>query len=100
MLAPLSFLRHDVLDNIERLGLPYTLETAEEHCLMASGESCVISEVVVLGIKMPFSWKFMFSVLGDCPIPCILGVDFFTFAKVRIDFVARRYNFLFHPERV
>jgi hypothetical protein len=85
--SSLPFLRRDVFDNIKRLGRPYTVGTPEERCLMANGESCVVSEVVVLGIKVhSISWKFKFLVLGDCPIPCILGVDLFTFAKVRIDF--------------
>jgi predicted aspartyl protease len=94
-----SFLRRDVFDNIKRLGLPHFVETAERRSLMVNGESCVSSEVIVLEIKIhSFSWKFNFLVLDKCPIPCILGVDFMIFAKVRIDFSTRRYNFLFQPE--
>jgi hypothetical protein len=84
---------------IKRLGLPYTVETTEERCLMANGESCVITEAVILGIKVnSFLWKYRFLVLDYCLIPCILGVDFLAFAKVRIDFAACRYTFLFQPE--
>jgi hypothetical protein len=65
---------------------------------MVNGETYIVSEVVVLRIQIHlFSGKFSL-VLDGCPIPCILGVIFFTFTKVRIDFSARRYNFLFHPE--
>jgi hypothetical protein len=93
-----SFLRRDVLDNIKRLGLSHSVETTERRSLMVNGESCVSSEVIVLGMKIhSFSWKFDFLVLYKCPIPYILGVHFMTFAKVRIDFSTRRYNFLFQP---
>jgi hypothetical protein len=46
------FLRRDVFNNIKRLALPYSVKTAEKRCLMANGESCVSSEVVVLKIKI------------------------------------------------
>lgn len=60
----------------------------------------VISEIAVLGIKIcSFSWKCRFLVLVDSPIPCILGVDFMARAKVRLDFIACQYSFLFHPEQ-
>jgi hypothetical protein len=91
-----SFIRRDVFDAIKKSGLSYTVETTEERCLMANGESCILSEVIRLGIKIhSFSWKFGFLVLGGCPVPCILGVDFLTFAKVRIDFSARQCHFFF-----
>ena len=45
-----------------------------------------------------FSWKVRFLVFEYCPVPCILGVDFLTFAKVRIDFSTCRYSFAFQPE--
>jgi hypothetical protein len=74
--SSLSFLRRDILDNIKTLGLPYTLKTAKERQLV-NGETCVVSEVF-LRIKIhSFLWKFCFLVLDNCPIPCILGVDFF-----------------------
>jgi hypothetical protein len=93
--SSLSFIRRDVIDNCKLLGLPYTLETTQERCLMANGEPCVASEVALFEVKLQSSsWKFQFFILDDCPIPCILGVNFLTMAKVRIDFVARRYSFL------
>ena len=98
--SSLSFIRQDVLDNIKKLGLPCIIENAEERCVMANGEPCVISEIAKLGIKIrSFSWKCRFLVLADSPIPCILGVDFMARAKVRLDFGARRYSFLFRPEQ-
>jgi hypothetical protein len=82
-----SFLRRDVPDNIKRLGLSYSVETTERRSLMVNVESCVSSEVIVLVIKIhSFAWKFNFLVLDKCPITCILGVDFMTFATVRKDF--------------
>lgn len=85
-----SFIRRDVLDNCKALGLPYTLETTQESCLMANGKPCVASEVAVLEVRIQSSsWKFQFFILDNCPIPCILGVNFLRMAKVRIDFVAR-----------
>ncbi|PNF24849.1 hypothetical protein B7P43_G12918 [Cryptotermes secundus] len=47
-----SFIRRDVLDTIKGWNLPYTVETTEERCLMANGESCVLSWVCVLGIRL------------------------------------------------
>jgi transposase InsO family protein len=97
--SSLSFLRRGVLNNIIALGLPHTLKTVKEYCQLANGETCVVSEVVVLRIKLhSFSWKFSFLVLDDCPIPCILGVDFLTSTKMRVDFSMRTYNFGFHPD--
>jgi hypothetical protein len=94
-----SFLRRDVPHNIKRLVLPHSVETTKRRSLMMNGESCVSSEVIILGIKMhSFAWKFNFLVLDKCPITCILGVDFMTFTKVRIDFSTPRYNFPFQPE--
>ena len=56
-----SFIRRDVLDTIKRQRLPYTVETTEERCLMANGETCVLSEVCVLGIScIPFSGSLGF----------------------------------------
>jgi transposase InsO family protein len=67
---------------------------------MANGNRCVIAEKVVLSIKIgPFSWKWLFSVLNDSPIPCILGVDFMSHAKVQLNFATQKYSFLFSPER-
>jgi hypothetical protein len=69
-----SFIRRDVIDNIKRLRLPHVLGTMEERCLMVNAQSCKVSDVVELGVKIQdFSWKFHFRMLGDCPIPCILG---------------------------
>jgi hypothetical protein len=95
----LSFLRHYVPDNIKSLELPHSVETTERLSLMVNGESSVSSEVIVLGIKIhSFAWEFNFPVLDKCPITCILGVDFMTFAKVRLEFSTPRYNFPFEPE--
>jgi hypothetical protein len=47
-------------------------------------------------ILFPGSLDF---VLDDYPVPCILGVNFLSLAKVRIDFSARRYCFLFQLEK-
>jgi hypothetical protein len=64
---------------------------------MANAQTCKVSDVVELGVKIQhFSWQFHFRILGDWPIPYILGIDFLTKAQVRIDFVARRYGFVFH----
>jgi transposase InsO family protein len=66
---------------------------------VANGEPCAVSEIAELSVKIhSFSWKVLFLILEDCPLPCILGVDFLAKAKVRIDFAARKYCFLFHPE--
>ena len=95
-----SFIRQDVFKNIEQLKLPFALEQAEERCVMVNGQPCVISEMAVLSIKIgSFSWKHRFLIFGECPVPCILGVDFMTRAKMRLDFVTRQYSFSFHCEQ-
>jgi hypothetical protein len=53
-----SFIRQDVLHNIEELGLPCTRQRVQERCVMANGDPCVIAEIVVLAIKIgSFSGK-------------------------------------------
>jgi hypothetical protein len=94
------FIRRDVVDSIKKLGLPHVLAKTEERCLMANAQFCKVSDVVELGVKIQdFSWKFRFRMLSDCPIQCILGIDFLAKARVWIDFAARRYAFCFHPTR-
>jgi hypothetical protein len=67
---------------------------------MANGEPGVISGIAVLSIKIgSFSWKWRFSILRNSPIPGILGVDFMSHAKLQLAFAARKYSFLFCPER-
>jgi hypothetical protein len=90
-----SFIHWDVVDNIKRFRLPHVLATTEERCLMANAQSCKVSDVVELGVKIQDFWIFRFRMLGDCPISCILGIDFLTKARVRINFAARRYAFVF-----
>ena len=97
--SSLSFIRQDVLHNFEELGLPCTLQRVQERCVMANGEPYVIAETAVLGIKIgSFSWKWRFSILRKGPIPCILGVDFMSHAKLKLDSVARKFRFGFCPE--
>jgi hypothetical protein len=57
-------------------------------------------EAVDLSIKIQsFSWKIKFLVLDHCPVPCILGDNFLTAAKMQLDFADHRYSFLFQPEK-
>jgi hypothetical protein len=63
---------------------------------MASGQSCVIKESVSLQIKLhSFSWKYTFLVFDNSPVPCILGTDFLSFAKLRLDFATFSCSFAF-----
>jgi hypothetical protein len=56
----------------------------------------VIKEAVLLQIKLhSFSWKYDFLVFGDSPVPCILGADFLSFAKMQLDFATSSYTFAF-----
>jgi hypothetical protein len=96
--SSLLFIRRNVLDNIKRLGLPCSWQRAEARCIFANGEPCALSEVVILSIKIQsFFWKCPFRILEECPILCILGVEFMTRAQMCVDFSARRYSFRFHP---
>jgi hypothetical protein len=64
---------------------------------MAAGHSCVIKEAVSLQMKLhSFSWKYDFLVLGDSPVPCILGADFLSFTKMQLDFAMSLYTFPFN----
>jgi hypothetical protein len=64
---------------------------------MASGQSCVSSEAVSLQIKLhSFSWKYTF-ILDHSPVPCILGADILSFAKMQLDFASSSYSFAFRP---
>jgi transposase InsO family protein len=85
---------------MEQLRLPFTLEQAEERCVMVNAQPWVISQMAVFGIKIcSFSWKHRFLILDECPIPCVLGVDFMIRAKMQIDFSTRRYGFAFHADQ-
>jgi hypothetical protein len=65
---------------------------------MAAGQSCVIEDAVSLHIKLrSFSWTYVFLILEDSPVPCILGADFLGFAKIRLDFSSSLYSFAFQP---
>jgi hypothetical protein len=65
---------------------------------MAAGQSCVIEEAVSLHIKLrSFSWTYVFLILEDSPVPCILGADFLASAKMRLDFASSSYSFAFQP---
>jgi hypothetical protein len=65
---------------------------------MAAGQSCVIEDAVSLHIKLrSFSWTYVFLILEDSPVPCILGADFLAFAKIRLDFSSSLYSFAFKP---
>jgi hypothetical protein len=67
---------------------------------MASGQGCVIKELVSLQVKIhSFSWKYTFMVLDHSPVPCILGADFLSFAKMQLDFATSSYSFAFQKGR-
>jgi hypothetical protein len=90
----LFYLRRDVFNNIRKLSLQNTVGTVDERCLMADAAPHLITEAVTLSIKIQlFSWKIRFLVLDSCPVPCILGADFLTATKMRLDFATRRYSF-------
>jgi hypothetical protein len=90
----------DVFNNIQKLALRHMVETVGERCLMANAAPHLVTEAVTLFIKIQlFSWKIRFLVLDHCPVPCILGADFLTTAKMRLDFATRRYSFGFKPEQ-
>jgi hypothetical protein len=95
----LSFVGREVFNNIKKLGLLYTVEKTQERCQMANAGVCDVTQAVGLPIKLHGpSWKVRFLVLDHCPVPCILGVDFLTSARVRIDFTVRRFGFVFQPD--
>jgi hypothetical protein len=91
-----SFIRRDVFQQIKSLGFPCSVKTANRTIHIAAGHSCVIKEAVSLQIKIhSFSWKYDFLLLGDSPAPCILGVDFLSFAKIQHNFATFSYAFVF-----
>jgi hypothetical protein len=91
-----SFIRREVFQQIQSLGLPCSVKMANRTIHMAAGHSCVIKEAVSLQIKLhSFSWKYDFLVFGDFPVPCILGADFLSFAKMQLDFATSSYTFAF-----
>jgi hypothetical protein len=91
-----SFMRRDVFQRISALGLLCSSEATNREIHVASGQGCVISDLVSLQIKIrSFSWKYTFFVLDHSPVPCILGADFLAFAKIRIDFATSSYSFAF-----
>jgi hypothetical protein len=95
--SSLTFVRLDIFNKIKELGLPHTVETTEEYCQTANEGLCDVTQAVVFTVHF-VSWKIRFFMSEHCPVPCILGVDFFTLAKVRMDFATRRYSFAFQLE--
>ncbi|PNF23275.1 hypothetical protein B7P43_G17179 [Cryptotermes secundus] len=72
-----SFVRQDVFQQIQSLGLPCVIKEANHKINTASGHSRVIKEAVSLQLKIhSFSWKYDFLVFDNSPMPCILGLDF------------------------
>jgi hypothetical protein len=72
-----SFLNRDVLANVKKLGIAYSVVSEQETCLMADGQACDIRETVSLSVKIrTFSWKFEFFIMEDCPVNSTLRVDF------------------------
>jgi hypothetical protein len=68
---------------------------------MADGQACDIRESVSLSVKIrTFSWKFKFFVMEDCPVLCILGVDFLSFAQINLNFGNSTCAFAFEPSLV
>jgi hypothetical protein len=93
-------MRRNVFNNIKKLPFPHTVEAVDERCVMANAAPHTITEAFTLSIKIQsFSWKISLLVLDYCPVPCILGADFLTVAKMRLDFATCRYSFLFKPEQ-
>lgn len=91
-----SFIRRDVFQRIQDLGLPCWAEAVDQACCAANGQSCVISQAVLLPIKLhSFSWKYSFLIFEDSPVPCILGADFLAFVKMQLDFSTMTYTFAF-----
>ena len=98
--SSVSFVRRDVLDDIDNLRLPYKLETTGERCQAANGEPCNITKAVILTVKLHgYSWKVRFLIFEQCPVPCVLGVDFLGRARVRMNFATGTYSFDFRPEK-
>jgi hypothetical protein len=82
------------------LGLSCSSETTNRKIHMASGQSCVIKELVLLPVKIQWcSWKYKFMVLNHSLVPCILGADFLGFAKMQLDFSTSTYCFAFQEAR-
>jgi hypothetical protein len=91
-----SFVRQDVFQQIQSLGLLCRVEATNRTLHMASGQSCVIKEAVSLQVKLhSFSWRYAFLVLDNSPVPSILGADFLAFAKMQLDFASSCYTFAF-----
>jgi hypothetical protein len=91
-----SFVRQDVFQQTQTLGLPCFIEAANHIIHTASGQSCATEQVISLQIKLhSFSWKYTFFTLDDSPVPCILGADFLSFAKMQLDFASSSYFFAF-----
>jgi hypothetical protein len=68
---------------------------------MADGQACDIRESVSLSVKIrTFSWKFKFFIMENCPVNCILGVDFLSFAQINLNFGNSNYAFAFEHSLV
>jgi hypothetical protein len=64
---------------------------------MADGSKCEVDELVILSIKIQdFAWKVQFAVIENCPVPAILGMDFFlSRSGMCVDFGHGMYLFAF-----
>jgi hypothetical protein len=98
--SSVSFVRREVLDEIDNLGLPYKLETTGERCQAANGEPCNIMKAVVMTVKLHgFAWKVRFLIFEQCPVPSVLGLYFLGRARLRMNFATGTYSFAFRPEK-
>lgn len=88
-----SFMRRDVFERMKQLGLSHSVEAVQDSCVTASGQSCEMTDAIFCSFKIQsFSWKFKLLVFDQCPVPCILGTDLMSFAKVRLLFTSHCYS--------
>jgi hypothetical protein len=75
--AQFSCIRRDVMQTLADLGMKAKKSSCRLSCHLANGLRSEVKEMVQLHFLLgTFSWNFQFKILGDGPLPIILGLDF------------------------
>jgi len=96
--AQFSCVRSNVAEFLYLAEEPCSFLSSSVVCLLADGRRCEINNAVKLHVKLfSFSWHHEFKILQEGPFPAILGLDFLTHTRMRVDVASREFSFGFAP---
>ena len=93
-----SCVRSDVTEFLYLAEEPCSFLSSSVVCLLSDGRRCEINNAVKLHVKLlSLSWDHEFKILQEGAFPAILGLDFLTHTRMRVDVASREFSFGFTP---